>query len=128
MKMQIISSIIFCLSFIACDTFSGKDQVKDFIPGVYSIHLEGEYSKGEDTLIINRSSDEGNTYLITRNSYYQRILEGKLQPWEHKTEHWTALYNEKDKVLLEQRKGKVISFSPERNVLLLGSSEYKKIK
>jgi len=103
------------------------DAIQSFIPGTYSSHAEGEYSIADDTLVISKVSNKGNAYTIVRYISYQRIIEKKIQALEYKTEKLMAIYDEKDKVLYEQKYGKIISFAPEKNMLLLGSSEYKKI-
>ncbi|CAN5396555.1 hypothetical protein BH10BAC2_BH10BAC2_46450 [soil metagenome] len=103
------------------------DSIQSFIPGTYSSHLKGEYSIADDTLAISKVNDLGNTYAILRHISFQRIIENKIQSLEYKREKWIAIYDEKDKVLYEQKDGKIISFAPEKNMLLLGSSEYKKV-
>ncbi|MGI8949947.1 MAG: hypothetical protein ACR2FN_00030 [Chitinophagaceae bacterium] len=103
------------------------DSIQSFIPGTYVKYLEGEYSIGHDTLIITKSGKQANTYIIDRHLSYQRIIEHKLRPAEYKTEQWIAIYNPNDKVLYEQKQGTIISFLPEKNMLLLGSSDYKKL-
>ena len=103
------------------------DAIQSFIPGTYSSHAEGEYSIADDTLVIIKVSNNGNAYTIIRNISYQRIIEKKIQPVEYKTEKWITIYDEKDKVLYEQKEGKIISFVPEKNILFLGSSGYKKV-
>lgn len=103
------------------------DAIQSFIPGTYSSHIEGEYSIADDTLVISKVSNNGNAYTIVRHISYQRIIEKKIQALEYKTEKLMAIYDEKDKVLYEQKYGKIISFAPEKNMLLLGSSGYKKI-
>ena len=104
------------------------DAIQSFIPGTYSSHAEREYSIADDTLVISKVSNNGNAYTIVRYISYQRIIEKKIQALEYKTEKLMAIYDEKDKVLYEQKYGKIISFAPEKNMLLLGSSEYKKVK
>jgi len=101
------------------------DNIKSFIPGTYVKHITNEFNKGIDTLYIRHMSD--NTFSITRVSEFNRIREGKLMPVVRKSEIWTAVYNKDEQVLQETKKGKVLSFLPKQKLLLVGSSEYKKI-
>jgi hypothetical protein len=124
MKQLFSISIITLLS--GCGLGS-RDKIKSFIPGTYVSSYQQEYSKGQDTLVFTSISDEGNSYLITRLTSYKRIINGKEQPVGRKKEQMTGIYNEQDKVIYEGRKGKTFSFSPERNIVLSGTSEYRKI-
>jgi hypothetical protein len=115
---------------VSCDGFESKSAsrtVLSFIPGTYVRVFEGEYSKGHDTLIINQPDEKNNYYIIEHNSSFQKIREGRLLPVEYMSETWIAVYNEKDKVLAEQKKGKLISFLPEKEELLLGSDVFNKL-
>jgi hypothetical protein len=47
---------------------------------------------------------------------------------ERKLEKMTALYDEKDEVLNETKKGLIMSFDPSRKTLLIGRGVYDKIK
>lgn len=121
--------IIAGLILTGCNSvLKNDDTIQSFIPGTYTSHLVGEYSIAEDTLVISKVSNKGNAYTIVRHISYQRIIEKKAQPMEYKIEKWVAIYNEQDKLLYEQKDGKIISFTPEKNMLLLGSAEYQKIK
>lgn len=110
--------------FYSCDFKSSV--VKDFIPGEYVRSFEAEFSKGNDTISIEHFSSS--TYTITRQTTYQRINNEKLYPPERKLEKMTALYDEKDEVLKETKKGLGISFDPSRKTLLVGKAVYDKIK
>lgn len=101
--------------------------MKDFIPGTYTMDYEQEYSKGHDTLAFSLVSKDGNSYLITRKTSYRRKTNGKLGLREQKKEQMTGIYDEKDKVIYEIKYGKTFVFSPEKNIVLSGTSEYKKI-
>ena len=122
--------IIVLIVAAACNGNQGTNKsIQTFIPGTYVRHYEGEYSKGaEDTLIINEVSGSANVYSIVRHVSYQRVIDKKIQPREDKTENWTAIYNEKDKILHEQKHGAMISFNPEKKTLMVGSDEYQKIE
>ncbi len=102
------------------------DKVKDFIPGTYVNSAGGEFSIASDTLVLELV--EANNYLVHRRTGYHLIAEGKVGPREHETEEWSCVYDESKKTLLETRKGKIISFYPERNALQVGQRVYDKVK
>src|SRR4051812_33660130 len=101
---------IFTMMSIACLVSCSHDKMKDFIPGTYVGNYQQEYSKGHDTLVFLCVSKEGNSYQITRHTGYSRIVNGKLRAVEHRKEEMTGIYDDKDKVIYEQRKGKTFSF------------------
>lgn len=123
MKLITLAAII-CLLSNCSD--SKKDAIRSFIDGTYVMSYANEYSQGRDTLRIAALSKEGNNYSITRSVTYQRIRNGKKLPKERKQEQWLCIYKEGDKVLYEVRKGKVISFVPEKDMLLVGTTQYQK--
>ncbi len=122
-----ISIVISFLSVLACSP-SKTDQVESFIQGTYVRFSDHEMRKEYDTLNIEVLSEAGNNYQLLRSSTFQRKMDGQNFPWEHTKEEWTAIYDPQRKVLYETRKGKLISFIPEKNILLVGTTEYKKIK
>ncbi len=127
MKPLLIIAIIIAAG---CNSFSeSANEIQSFIPGTYVMPFEGEYfRRGEDTLIISMLNADANIYAITRHISYEKIIDRQVQPREYKTENWIGIYNNEDKILHEQKHGKLISFIPGKNELLLGNSEYKKIK
>lgn len=111
---------------VFCGCAEGRrDSILDFIPGVYARQFEGEFSMGYDTLCIAPFS--GSTYVITHRVNYRRIEDGKMKMPERKVTKLTAVYNEKEEVLVENKKGLVISFDPSKKILLFGSSVFEKI-
>jgi hypothetical protein len=115
------------ITLLAC-TSSKSDEIRSFIPGTYARYSDHEMRKEFDSLKIELISESGNNYRLTRSSTFQRKLDGQTFPWEHNDEEWTAIYDESKRVLNETSKGKVISFVPEKNIVLVGKTEYKKIK
>ena len=123
--MKYLFTIIGIAFFVGCNI--GRDKIKDFIPGTYVADYEQEYSKGHDTLVFSSVSKEGNSYVITRKTGYRRKINGKMSAREQKNEQMTGIYNEQDKVIHESRKGEIFSFSPEKDIVLSGTLQYKKI-
>lgn len=110
---------------MSCNRIS-NDRVVDFIPGVYERRINNEYSKGSDQLIVTQQ--QGNVYTIEKRSAIVRIQDGVKLPVKYDTAIWTGIYDSKDQVIYEQRKGKVISFKPKENKLLVGASVYRKVR
>ncbi len=102
-----------------------RGSMQDFIPGTYVREVSNEMSIGKDTLQISFVS--GLSYRIIHSGEYQRIQDGKLLPREHKIEKWMASYDEKEVVLNEAKRGRVLSFDPSKRLLYVGSSPYQKI-
>ena len=125
MKKYLFPSAILLL-LLACES-SKSDEIRTFIPGTYARFSDHEMRKEYDTIRINVISETGNNYSLIRSSSFQRKMDGKEFPWEYTKEEWTAVYDESTRVLNETRKGKVLSFVPETNILLVGTTEYKKV-
>ena len=123
-KYQFVSGMLLLL--LACES-SKSDEIRIFIPGTYTRFSDHEMRKEYDTIKIKVISETGNNYSMIRSSSFQRKLDGKEFPWEYTKEEWTAVYDENSRVLNETRKGKIISFVPEKSILLVGTTEYKKL-
>jgi hypothetical protein len=108
----------------ACAGKGSGDNVRNFIPGVYTRPINHEFSKGIDELTITHKS--GNVYTIEKRSEIVRIRNGRALPAKYDTVLWTGIYHEEDQVIYEQQKGKVISFVPGENKLSVGGIDYRK--
>jgi hypothetical protein len=126
-KLLAVACLVFLLSCNESQT-KKSENVMSFISGAYVRAFEGEFSIGHDTLIISQPDAGNNYYTIKHNTSYQKIRDKQLQPLEYKSENWTAIFDEKENVLMERKKGKMISFLPDQNELLLGGSRFHKIK
>lgn len=115
----------FLLMLLISCSHHADEAVKDFIPGTYERTVDNEFSKGIDKLIVQYK--QGNVYTIEKRSQVVRIRNGKLLPVKYDTVTWTGIYDAKDMVIYEQQKGKVISFVPKENKLLVGGTEYRKV-
>lgn len=124
MKTYLNSLVFTALIFFSCNTSS--DKVADSIPGIYVLHSEGEYSKAQDTLILDRLN--ATTFRIKRSVSFQRIRGGRMLPKQYKQEIWTGICDRKDQSIHETRSGKQLTMKPNSNSLLLGTAEYLKIK
>ncbi|WP_148042769.1 hypothetical protein [Pedobacter jejuensis] len=122
MKVNIFFLTVCAMILAACNS---EKSTRSFITGTYVSQSEGEYSIASDTLVIEAS--ESNNYIIHRKTGFKRITEGKQGKLEYETEEWNALYDEGTNALTETKKGKVITFYPEANKLLVGKREYRKL-
>lgn len=119
--IKLLLGLCSCFALASCT----KDEVRDFVPGTYVNSAGGEFSIASDTLQIELA--EGNNYVIHRHTGYNLISDGKVEPREREAEVWTCAYSQATKNLTELRKGKIISFFPEKKALTVGSRLYKKI-
>ena len=126
--MKKTMNVLFALSILAACNPAKTDETRSFMPGTYARFSDHEMRTEYDTIRIEPISETGNNYRLIRSSYFQRKLDGKTFPWEYEKEEWAAIYDESKKILNETKKGKIISFVPERNILLVGTTEYKKLK
>ena len=124
MKKYIILGMA-VLGLAACHSENG--HIKDFIPGTYVSQGRSEYSIANDTLVIVKGTDADNIYLITRKTGFRRITDGKLQPVQHQVKHWTGTWDVQKQMIQVLQTGNPLIFQPDRNGLLNGSSEYRKL-
>lgn len=120
MKKSIL--IVLLASILAA---CNADKTREFIPGTYVNSAGGEYSITHDSLVIEPS--ESNSFYIQRKTGFRIIRDGKLGKLEYETEQWNTLYDEATRSLTETRKGKLITFYPVSNKLMVGKREYKKL-
>ncbi|HEX5152863.1 MAG TPA: hypothetical protein VFW07_15535 [Parafilimonas sp.] len=128
LKFLFIPVIAILISCGGSQSNNATKKVKSYMQGTYVRAFEGEYSQGNDTLIINQPDENNNYYTIKHNTSYQKIRNKQVLPLEYKTEDWIAIFNEQTNLLEEQTKGKLISFLPDEDALLLGSNKFEKIK
>jgi len=111
--------------FSACDGVLKKD-VRAFIEGSYVRDFKNEFAVGVDSVVI--SAEGADNYLITKYSRFSRIKNGQVLPNAGKHERMFGVYDQEKNVIHEQQKGKVLSFNPEKGTMMIGASEYKKVK
>lgn len=124
MKTCFNALIFSFLILLSCNR--SADKLVDFIPGTYVLHSEGEYSKARDTLVIGWLNST--TISIKRNTSFQRKRGAQFLGEQHSQENWTGIYDSKDKTVTVARSGKLLTFIPESNSMLLGTAAYSKIK
>ncbi|OCX52780.1 hypothetical protein BEL04_00120 [Mucilaginibacter sp. PPCGB 2223] len=107
----------------ACQSKSAKVQA--FIDGVYVNHAQSVYGIADDTLTFTHTDDQH--YLITRNTGYYAIRNGRPLPKKHKQEKFEGNYDSQTNVLNENTTGRVFRFDPNKGVLLLKQAVYRKL-
>jgi major membrane immunogen (membrane-anchored lipoprotein) len=107
----------------ACQSKSTK--VQSFIDGIYVNHAQSEYAIADDTLTFSHT--DVNHYIITRNTGYQAIRDGKLLPKKYKLEKVEGDYDSKTELLNETTTGRVFRFNPDKGILILRQAVYRKI-
>jgi hypothetical protein len=120
MKRIVLTAVMFCSLFVSC-----KDSKLNFIPGTYARSVKNEFSVGRDTLMVLRESE--NTFTIIHHGIYRRIIEGEISRARSFSEKWRASYDEGRGVLIEERRGKILSFDRSKGLLFLGGSSFEKI-
>ena len=126
MKHLFLFSAIAGLILLGCGN-PASDNIRAFIPGTYTKEINDEFTKGTDTLFISVLDDQSGSYTIIRQISYRQSIDGKILSPRNDTHKMTAIYNEETKQLRDQNQGKLFSFSPDKNLLNTGGSEYRKI-
>jgi hypothetical protein len=121
---KIIAILFIAITGLAACNLKG-DQIKSFIPGTYVNAAKGEYAWAEDTLVINATG--GNAYLITRNTTYQAIRDGRLLRKHHQTQKLNAVFDSQKQELNELTNGRIITFDPNKHLLKVNQAIYHKL-
>lgn len=127
MKILITIYGLFYFSLTSCNGLN-KDEVQDFIRGVYCRHYMDEYTNSYDSVEIKLITKEGSEgYVVNKKSRYQKMIDGKKTPFDYKTEQWFGNYEKDSKTLYIEKSGKRIYFDPKEGELKMGGMPYKKL-
>ncbi|HWZ35202.1 MAG TPA: hypothetical protein VNW51_03540 [Mucilaginibacter sp.] len=107
----------------ACQSKTSK--VQSFIDGIYVNHAQSEYAIADDTLIFTHT--DASHYIITRNTGYQAIRNGRLLTKKHKAEKLDGNYDAQNEVLNETTTGRVFRFNPDKGNLMMKQAIYRKL-
>lgn len=121
--MKIYQSFLIMLAALQI-TACQRDKTREFIPGTYTNSAGGEFSKADDTLVVEAA--ESNLFKIHRRTGFNLIDEGKVGLRQYEREEWRAVYDESTKTLIETSKGKLISVYPDSGYILIGKRKYIK--
>jgi hypothetical protein len=113
-----------CLLLVGfADCVSRKNEVE----GVFTRTIDNQYALGDDTIFIKAINKS--TYQIEKRSKFQRPLKkrGKMSPVEFQKRIWTGSYDGEHNLIMETNQGKVIIFSDDKDLITMGSLEYKRV-
>ncbi|SMD01402.1 hypothetical protein [Pedobacter nyackensis] len=120
-KIQFFIMAIAAILFNACN--NGNQPSLD---GTYINHAEGEFSIADDTLEVEHVQQRH--YLIHRKTGFRIKNEaGKPGKLQQESEEWKAEYDIGSMSMTENKKARVISFDPDKGVLMLENSKYQRI-
>ena len=123
MKAILTTVLIACLG---CNV-QLTDRIQEFMPGTYIRASHHEFGVEFDTIFIAIQNQTSNQYSITRNWKYERVLDGqKLNP-EYKQIIWSGIYDSKSHILRDAGTNGAYTFDPDRSLLFVGNTEYKKL-
>jgi hypothetical protein len=126
MKSFIFNLILSPVILLAACT-NQQQQVSDFIPGTYVNHAQSAYSIADDTLIIAPDAQIENGYHVSRKTGFCRVLNGQLQPAQHKSKVFTAIWDAQKQTLQITENGIMLLFQPGGNQLMVQNSKYRKL-
>ena len=108
------------LGLSACNT------KQDFIQGTYVKSDKSEYGIARDTLIIMQT--DGNNYLIDFHVSYQAVRNGKVLLPHHRNDKFSASWDPSKEQLNETVSGRIYTFQPDKNTMMLNAGVFYKIK
>ena len=126
MKTIFLLQFVGLALFVSCRSLL-KDEVKEFIPGVYTRFSQHEFGTEYDTLVITLQNNAANEYKILRKWKYERVVDGqKIKP-EYKRSFTCGVYNSAHKILRENETGDIYSFDVKQKILFNGPVKYQKL-
>src|SRR5258705_6181013 len=109
MKTLLLAHVAVLL-LCSCGLLKTKDEVEEFIQGVYIRCSQHEYGTEYDTIVISVQNRSANEYHIVRMWKYERVLDGiKIEP-EYKLTEASGIYYSKNKILQDTEAGDILSF------------------
>jgi hypothetical protein len=106
-----MKKIFWFLLFVSCNNVKVDNPA-----GIYTCRFENEFAKVNDTLLLQKIT--GNYFKITRHS---RIGKKVIR------EKWTLDFDESKNVFNEVKFGKIIIWDADKQILIFGNREYKKL-
>ncbi|MEO5997765.1 MAG: hypothetical protein ABIN89_13580 [Chitinophagaceae bacterium] len=123
---QSVSIFMIAIIFISCGT-RHAETVENFIPGLYVKQIKQEFAIGMDTIFINLFDKQTSSYKIIRKSSYQQMIDGKMLSPKQEVHNWIAYLDLSKNQLIEPNSERVFTFLPDKNMLLMGSSQFNKV-
>jgi hypothetical protein len=114
--------ILLLLPFTTCLT---KEKS---VEGTFIRAINHEYAIGDDTLFIRALNKS--VYQVEKRARFQRTIKerGRIPPIEIHNRTWTGFYDEARNIIREDKQGKILVFSQDKGLVLMGSLEYKRAK
>jgi len=127
-KIPCLKLLMLLTLLTGCHMFSSKGKLRDFIPGTYASAWSSPYSQTRDTLLIAPLTEDGSvTYTITRRTYIEYNAAFRKREPEYRIVRWTGSYNPGAKTVVLENSGRVLSFDPDKQQLMMGIVVYKKL-
>lgn len=104
------------------------DRSPAFLPGVYICLAQNEFCQITDTLVIRRTRNTDDDYMVTRMTSFTRIRSGKRDPPECQQEHWTGHYDAARFWLMSGNGNDTVRFYPKENRVSKSDFYYEKIE
>ena len=128
MKLLILPLAIFILILLVSCNPGTETKVREFIPGTYITEWDNGFSTARDTILLKPAPAEGgDSYSIIRRTFYRQPVNGKTLSPKYKIVRWTGSLDIKNKTVVIDKNGRVLSFDPEKKEMRMGSAVYKKL-
>lgn len=122
---RLIMFVVITVLLMSCSELV-KQDVRSFIEGSYTRHFQSDFAIGKDSVVLDAEGDDH--YIITKYTRFSRLKNGEPGKEELLKEKMMGIYDPEKEVINETKKGKVLHFNPEKNMMLIGASEYEKVK
>ena len=117
---------IVMIAFLGCNV-QLTDRIQEFMPGMYIRSSQHEFGAEFDTILIAIQNEPSGQYSITRNWKYERVLDGQTLNPDYKQNLSSGIYDSKSHILRDAETNRAYTFDPDRSLLFVGNTEYKKI-
>lgn len=121
----LVGAVMLSLSLLVFKLAGCHNDPLSTISGTYINAANGEFSRANDTLVIQ--AGQGDQYLIHRKTGFNRIREGHAGRREYETEEWKGTYDQASGLFTQSRNHKQLRFDPKAKKLVIGSRTYQKI-
>ncbi|MGN6602456.1 MAG: hypothetical protein ACTHK8_08380 [Ginsengibacter sp.] len=124
---QLLLIPVAALLVIGCGLVRKKEELRRFIPGMYTRFSEHQFGREYDTLVISLQNAYANEYKIVRRWRYEREVEGrKLEP-EYKIQVSAAILEPTRSLLREMKTGRIYTADVNSGSLFSGAIKYRKL-
>ena len=131
---QLLSGVLLMVAILGgVELFIHKDTVAadrspTFLPGVYTCLAQNEFCQIADTLVIRRTNNTDDDYIVTRTTSFIRVRSGKRDPPELQQAHWTGHYDAAKLWLMSASGNDTVRYYPKENRVSQSDFYYEKIE